>query len=1405
MFAGWGSWVARFRWPVLSVALVAVISAGVWGLGLFSELTEGGYTDPNSESSQAADAITGAFGAQGGDLVVIYTPAAGKIDDAALGKAVKDSLAKLPKSAVSASSSYWSTKSASYAAKDKSSAIALVTLAGSDDSAKLDAYREIDDQFAVSGAKVQLSGATVLADASSTRSTEDLGKAEAISVPITLILLVLIFGSLVAASLPVLVGGAAVLGSLGILHAVAGFHDVNSFAVNVASLLGLGMAIDYGLFMVGRFREEQADGRTPAEAVARTVGTAGRTVVFSATLLMIALAGLLLFPQGFLKSLAYGGLASVFLAAVLSLTLLPALLAVLGPRVDKLPVRLPGRKNAAEADPDASAWARLARFVLRRPLLVAIPILAVLFLLASPIRHVHFGENDERQLPAGDPSRVAIETLKADYPQFTGDSVDIVLRNAPDTAGFAVQLRQVPGIAQLGVPRKADGVAVFTATLTAKDAFSNEARDVVDAIRAIPVPAGASLLVGGTTARNVDSLEATADRLPLMVGLLVGATLLLMFLAFGSILLPIKAVLMSAISLSATFGALVWIFQEGHGSGLLDVTPAPLEVGIVVLMAAVVFGLSTDYEVFLLSRMVEARTRGATTDEAVTTGLARTGRVISAAALLLIVVTGAFAMSSVTTMRFVGVGMIIALLLDATIVRMLLVPAVLRLLGDAAWWAPGPLRRLQERAGLAEYEVAAPGRHAAPDETQVLTYHSDFTLALPPAADDLAGRALPAPAKPFALPAGPASDETQVIARFEDTQVLSLPAAPEARVVADEEPVDAEIVDSGLFFAQPELPQLPEFDPAVAATRLAELSGFLPAVPRYEPPAPRPKSDDAFFFGAPQSPLALPAGLSRYDTPRENDRPPISVPVVPGMSLPVPDPEPSDAPEPSDDAAYAAPDANTGDAETPDKDNTPTTTPAFGRDNDDAPAATTAPTWHQDAPPATTSTSGWDNDDAQAAATAPNWHQDDAPAGVTDPARDKEGEPELVTASGWDHDDASATATAPTWDQEDAATVSAWDQGDDATTTPARDQRDAPATAASAWDQADALPAAAGPDWDQADASEAVADSGREHDDLREPATDSALDQDDVPAPATASGSGRETAAVSGSSAGRAEAPESIAVEDDPVEEAVAEEEVLAPAAVHPVEDEPDAPDRGEPPLGEEFYARAAATLFGPDPVTPDYAYAPSAFAETVDLAPRIGSGRPATLADQPPARRSPNRPTDLGTYTKDGLTAPRRPATLGDQPLPRRPVPSFPEPEPMTETEPQPSPAAEPVSRRPADLADHLRESRPADLSDYTAGRVPRMRRPVDETPPAAPNDGAFSTAPDGNEGAFPSPSDGNDGTSPPDGNDRTFPAAADGNDGAFPAATDGPKRPATLADHMSARRADEAGPTRDLREHVE
>jgi RND superfamily putative drug exporter len=726
VFASWGTFTYRLRWAVLAVFVTAVTAAGIWGLGLFGQLSESGYEDPGSQSSRAAAAVEQALGAQGGDLVVIYTPQTGTVDDPRLAGRITGTLAGLPSTQVEKVTSYWQTGAPQLATPDKRSALAVIDLAGADNSAKLANYRAVEDKVTVDGVRTQLAGAAPLQDSTSDRSKADLARAEAVSLPIVLVLLVVIFGSVVAAALPVLVGGLAVFGSLGVLHVIALNGQVNSFAVNVASLLGLGMAIDYGLFMVGRFREELAAGRDTRAAVRNTVATAGRTVVFSATLLIIALGGLLLFPQGFLKSLSYGGMAAVALAALISLTVLPALLAVLGPRIDTLPVRRRRRTPAAEpAAGRRAGWARLARFTMRRPALVALPILAGLLVLAAPIAHTSFGEVDERALPASDPARQAIETLKSDFPAMSGNGVQVVLRGTGGTApdrtavgAFAAEVGRVAGVARVDPAGAGGDVVVLTATPTGSDPFGTAARDAVTGIRALDPPAGTELLVGGTTARNIDSLSATVDQLPWMVLLLVGATVVLMFLAFGSVLLPVKAVLFSALSLCATFGALVWLFPQGHGTDLLGVTPAPLEVGIIVLMAAMVFGLSTDYEVFLLSRMVEARAKGASTEEAVTVGLTRTGRVISAAALLLVVVTGAFAFATVAMMRFIGVGMIIALVLDATVVRMLLVPSVLKLLGDAAWWAPGPLRRLQQRAGLRESDDAASTDDAEHDDRE---------------------------------------------------------------------------------------------------------------------------------------------------------------------------------------------------------------------------------------------------------------------------------------------------------------------------------------------------------------------------------------------------------------------------------------------------------------------------------------------------------------------------------------------------------------------------------------------------------------------------------------------------------------------------------------------------------------
>ncbi|HEY4457968.1 MAG TPA: MMPL family transporter [Pseudonocardiaceae bacterium] len=692
---------------VVAIVLGATLISGIWGAGVFGKLSQGGYDDPGSQSAQVANLVSGQLGHPAGDVVVVYTAQGGRtVDDPAITSAALAVLHALPRDAVRSEVSYWDTHAPQLATGDRSRAIASITLDASGANAQADAYARIEHSLDIPGLTSQIGGTVPTNVAINNESSSDLELAEAVSLPITLILLLLIFGSVVAAALPVLVGGLAIAGSLGVLRLISLAVDVNSFAVNVVSLLGLGLAIDYGLFTVGRFREELAAGRSTADAVRATVATSGRTVAFSATLLVIALAGLLIFPLGFLRSLAYGGMSAVAIAALISVTLLPAVLGLLGHRVDKLSLPWPRRSPTATAASSSQLLRKIADAVLRRPVRFAVPIVAILLALAAPFLSVRFGAADEKQLPPGSPTRQVAETISTYFPASSENGAQVLLRGSQSDVGrFVGQVRAVPGVSGASVGGAKGDLVLIDATL-AGDPLGDTAENAVQAIRALPVPAGDQVLVGGFSASVVDSTDAVVSRVPVMIGILVAATLVLMFLAFGSVLLPIKAVLMSALSLSATFGILVGIFQLGHGAGLLNVTPEPVQPGMIVLIGAVVFGLSTDYETFLLSRMVEARESGMSTSDSVRTGLLRTGRMISSAALLLIVVTGAFGLSQLQTMRFLGVGMIVALVLDATVVRMLLVPAVLRLLGNAAWWAPAGLRRLQQRIGLADKDPA---------------------------------------------------------------------------------------------------------------------------------------------------------------------------------------------------------------------------------------------------------------------------------------------------------------------------------------------------------------------------------------------------------------------------------------------------------------------------------------------------------------------------------------------------------------------------------------------------------------------------------------------------------------------------------------------------------------------------
>ncbi|HSV64574.1 MAG TPA: MMPL family transporter [Mycobacteriales bacterium] len=726
MFEALGRVMYRHRRSVLVVAVLFTAFAGVWGTRVFADLANGGFTEPHSESQRATDLAAATLSRTDADVVVVYRDESRTVDDPAFEQAVTGRLATLPTDKVAGVTTYWPDRPPALASTDRHATYAAIRLAGGSDDARLADYRAIKGELAVPGLRTTYGGFVGLSDEVNAQVKKDLTKAESLSTPILLVLLVLIFGSAAAASLPLVVGGLTILGSFTALRVLSLFTEVSVYAINVITLLGLGLAIDYGLFMVSRFREELAGGREVPDAIARTMATAGRTIAVSAVTVAVSLSSLLLFPQVFLRSMGLGGMAAVLLAMVLALSVLPALLAVLGHRVDALSVRrlLPGRprgRGRGDADGETGVWARLARGVMRRPVTVAVSVLALLVLLGLPFSRISFGWVDARVLPAGAQARQAQEIIARDFPGNAANPIEAVVSLPEPATGpsgqaalaaYLSDVQAVPGVTDAALT----GAAEHTARVTvhfAGEPISGPARDLVDRIRAVPAPAGGEVLVGGTSAQFADLLDGLGARLPWMALFVAVTTFVLLFLAFGSVVLPVKAILMNVLSLSAMFGVLVWIFQEGHLSGLLGFdSTGNIEATQPILMLAIAFGLSMDYEVFLLSRIREQYDLTGDNSRAVASGLQRTGAIITSAALLLIVVTGSFAVSGVLFIKLIGVGLAIAIAVDATIVRVLLVPATMRLLGRANWWAPGPLRRAYARYGIHERE-AEPARAAA--------------------------------------------------------------------------------------------------------------------------------------------------------------------------------------------------------------------------------------------------------------------------------------------------------------------------------------------------------------------------------------------------------------------------------------------------------------------------------------------------------------------------------------------------------------------------------------------------------------------------------------------------------------------------------------------------------------------
>jgi RND superfamily putative drug exporter len=733
-----GRGILRRRWIVLAATLVAVVLAGAFGGDAVTKLKSGGFEDPAAESTKAAKVLNDTFHAGDPNLVLLVTAKHGTVDDpavAARGRALTSRLAA--ERDLTQVGSYWTLDSPALRSRDARQALVLGRVTGDEQgmderAARLRAAYAADD----ADVRVQVGGQIETYREIGAQVQADLARAESIAVPITLLLLVVAFSSAVAGALPLAVGGFAIVGTLLILRVLAGVTDVSVYALNLTTALGLGLAIDYSLFIVSRYREELRAGREPNDALLATMRTAGRTVLFSAATVAVALLALLVFPLYFLRSFGYAGIAVVALAAAGALVVLPALLALLGRRVDRF--RLPIGRRCGRATATGGFWHRLATWVMRRPLPIALAVVAFLLLLGTPFQRVSFGLPDDRVLPAHASSRQVSDAIRAGFAADDAGALSVVADGIGDPGlhtldidGYATALSRLDGVARVdaltgqyaggrrlqgplgsgsgGVPAAARRFAAADGTwfsvVPNVDPNSPAGERLVRDIRALPAPIGAQ--VTGPSAQLVDTKASLFGRLPLALGVIALVTFLVLFLFTGSVVIPVKALLLNLLSLSAVYGAMVYLFQEGHLATVFGFTATgTIDTSMPVLLFCIAFGLSMDYEVFLLSRIKEEHERSGDTVAAVALGLERTGRIVTTAAALLAIVFLAFATSRVSFLQLFGLGSALAIVADATLIRALLVPAFMRLAGRANWWAPGPLRRLYQRIGL--HEAAEP-------------------------------------------------------------------------------------------------------------------------------------------------------------------------------------------------------------------------------------------------------------------------------------------------------------------------------------------------------------------------------------------------------------------------------------------------------------------------------------------------------------------------------------------------------------------------------------------------------------------------------------------------------------------------------------------------------------------------
>ncbi|EHB46987.1 MMPL domain protein [Mycolicibacterium rhodesiae JS60] len=711
--------VARPK-AVLAATLVFMFAALAYGSGISERLSGGGFYSSSSESQRAAAALEQRFHVGKPNLVILATNVGGgSVDDpiaVAAGEALTQQLAATP--GITTVSSYWGPgQSELLRGKDGTKALIVAHVEG-DEREFAAAARRLTATYRGTERgplKLELGGEAVSYNDVTDQLNHDLAISEAIAMPIILLLMTLVFGSLVAAGLPLVIGVLSIVGSLGLLALLSNVTPVSNYALNVTTIVGLALAIDYSLLVLTRFREERTRAQSLDDAIIESVRTAGRTVVFSAATVTLSVLALLAFPMMFLRSIAYACVGVILLATVCALVVMPALLRLLGSRIDSADVRrvIPqvfGRRKPAEARADEDGfWFRSSRLVMRRPVLMGGAVLLLSLVLAAPFGAIRLNFPDDRSLPATIESRSVGDVIRSEFPAQATAAMDVVLddsASADQLDGYAGTLSQLPHVVavKLGMTSYVDGQRIgqrpvpdangaYLRLIPDVDPYSDAASLLLDQIRGTPAPG--TVHVGGLTAENADTKDALFDRVPLAVALMVLAMFSVLFAFTRSVVLPIKALLLNVVSLSATLGAMVFIFQEGHLKWLVGdfavtgTLPAPVPILIICLA----FGLSMDYEVFLLSRITEEYRAHGDTNLAVMRGLQRVGPVVTAAALIMSVVFIAMATSAVSFVKLLGVGLTLAILFDATLIRAILMPAAMRMMGRANWWAPHWRRR----------------------------------------------------------------------------------------------------------------------------------------------------------------------------------------------------------------------------------------------------------------------------------------------------------------------------------------------------------------------------------------------------------------------------------------------------------------------------------------------------------------------------------------------------------------------------------------------------------------------------------------------------------------------------------------------------------------------------------------